>query len=196
MSLAGPGNNELITVRELWHVHQQSKLSGQFLLPAALHCHCSQQWRIMTTEHNRGLFSSLDCFVSHCFPLSALSLIGFLCLHFFWLLVSIYYSSSQTNTLTHSESWTGVEMWGIKLFRRLAESVTIDEHQFKSLHSRVFIYGLHRMSTKATAQIISCSFSESKWDILTFRETLQEVMALLTDLLWFHITDSSSYWWF
>lgn len=151
MSLADLWNNELIIVRKQWHLHYQSTLSGQFLLPAAALFHCSQQWRIMTTEHNnRGLFSSLYLFVSHCFPLTD-SLIWFLSHLSFWLLISIPFPPTQTDThsQTHSpgHQWAGGGMRDIKLFRLQAGIVAIDEHKHTSLHSQVFIYGLHRAST-------------------------------------------------
>lgn len=62
MSLTDLRNNELTIVRKQWLLHHQSSLSGQFLLPAAALSYCSQQWRIMTAEHNNdGLFSCLLC---------------------------------------------------------------------------------------------------------------------------------------
>lgn len=133
MSLADLGNNELIIVRKQWHLHHQSTLSGQFLLPAAALSYCSQQWRIMTTEHNnRGLFSSLSRFVSHCFRVTITrrrSRLISLARISFWLLISL----PGKHTLSHTRSWT-----------------------------QVFIHTLYGTSAKATAQIISCPFSESK----------------------------------
>lgn len=103
MSLADLGNNELIIVRKQWHVHHQSTLSGQFLLPAAALSYCSQQWRIMTTEHNnRGLFSSVSRFVSHCFRVTITrrrSRLISLARISFWLLISL--PGKHTHSHTH-----------------------------------------------------------------------------------------------
>lgn len=149
MSLADLRNNELIIVWKQWHLHHQSTLSGQFLLPAAALSYCSQQWKIITTEHNKQwtLFISVPlCLAlfwcqsatitrwrSHLISLSPLFLVTYL---------YPVLSPSQTHSHTHSPGQKG-GMWGIKLFKRLAESVAVNEHKSTSLHSQVCVYRLY-----------------------------------------------------
>lgn len=115
MSLTDLRNNELTIVRKQWHLHHQSSLSGQFLLPAAVLSYCSQQWRIMTAEHNNNnrLFSSLCHFVSHCFPLT--DLVWFLS-HVFWLLISTPWPPSYNDTLTPQSRIVGNKLFKPKVW--------------------------------------------------------------------------------
>lgn len=133
MPLADLRNNELIIVRKQWHLHHQSTLSGQFLFPAAALSYCSQQWRIMTTEQQqRTLFISVPlCLWLLSCQYHSLMLSSDFSLTF--LVAYLYPFLSLTTTLAHilvhTQAGTGGGMWGIKLFKLLAESVTINEHK-------------------------------------------------------------------
>lgn len=163
MCLADLWNNELIIVRKQWHLHHQSTLSGQFLLPAAAFSHCSQQWRIMTREHNnRGLFSSLFCFVLHrfCVRVSlADALSWFLSQPSFWLLISIPFTRSH-NTLSHTQAWTGRGVLNYSnSWQRVSPSMNTT---YEPAFYTCLFFNFMGANTEATAQIISCPFSVCK----------------------------------
>lgn len=155
-------------VRKQRHLRHQSTLSGPLLLRSLLLFSTMEDNDNGAQQPWAPLISVLLClalFHYHSlvlsYELSLASLSGY-SLHISFSLPRI------TVCLTRRLGQEGGEVLGLKLFKLLAESVTIDEHKCMGPpFTRCLFIDSTGSSAKATAQTISCPFSDCKKEVLT-----------------------------